>query len=204
MTELPLLSQVRVASPCPASWARMKGDARVRFCGSCKLNVYNLSELTAADAEQLIASHEGRLCVRYYQRRDGTVLTRNCPVGVWRVRRALVRVGSAVAGLALALLGGVTAIARAAGYGSAVARLSPFREMLDVITPPRPLVGVLCAPSTQIVVPRVVPLGSTTFGDPNLGAPDPDDGEHETPESHADHTSPPASAGSDPRDGGRA
>jgi len=54
---------------------------RVRHCGECKLNVYNLSEMTQTEAEGLIRKHEGRLCVRYYQRADGTVLTRNCPVG---------------------------------------------------------------------------------------------------------------------------
>lgn len=166
MTELPLLSRVRVASPCPASWARMTGDARVRFCAACKLSVYNLSELTADEAEQLIASHEGRLCVRYYQRRDGTVLTRDCPVGVWRARRALVRVGAAAAGLALALLGGVAAIARATGYGSTVARLSPVRDLLNALAPRQVLMGVICpAPPPAIGQPPP----SSAWPSPDLG-----------------------------------
>jgi hypothetical protein len=72
---------ITIASPCPANWEAMTGDARVRFCGQCKLNVYNLSEMTENDAEKLIVEHEGRLCVRLYRRADGTVLTKDCPVG---------------------------------------------------------------------------------------------------------------------------
>jgi hypothetical protein len=55
------LQNVGIASPCPADWERMVGDNRVRYCSECKLNVYNLSELTRREAEDLIAGHEGRL-----------------------------------------------------------------------------------------------------------------------------------------------
>jgi len=37
------LDHVRIAAPCPADWDRMLGNDRVRFCGQCSLNVYNLS-----------------------------------------------------------------------------------------------------------------------------------------------------------------
>jgi len=91
------LDNVRVASPCPTSWEKMAGDERVRHCQECKLNVYNLSEMTRAEAERLIASREGRLCVRFYQRADGMIITRDCPWGL----RVLVRRVSRVAGAAL-------------------------------------------------------------------------------------------------------
>ncbi|MDI1482341.1 hypothetical protein [Polyangium sp. y55x31] len=103
---LPLLSRVEVAAPCPADWASMVGDDRTRFCPSCEKNVYNLSALTAQEAEQLIREKEGNLCVRYFQRKDGTVMTDDCPVGVRRrrVRRsvaaAAVTVGAVGAGVA--------------------------------------------------------------------------------------------------------
>lgn len=84
---LPSLDELRVAAPCPADWAAMSGDARVRHCGACKRNVYDLSELTRAEAEALILEKEGRLCVRFYRRADGTILFGNCAVGVWRRRR---------------------------------------------------------------------------------------------------------------------
>jgi hypothetical protein len=81
-TGLPLLEQVHIASPCHAEWNAMHGDDRSRFCGECQKHVYNLSEMTTHEAEELIRAKEGNLCVRYYQRDDGTVLTADCPVGV--------------------------------------------------------------------------------------------------------------------------
>jgi hypothetical protein len=76
------LDKIKVAAPCTADWRHMYGDERVRFCGQCSQNVYNLSALTREQAEDLILRHEGRLCVRFYQRKDGTVLINNCPVGL--------------------------------------------------------------------------------------------------------------------------
>jgi hypothetical protein len=89
--KLPLLSNVSIASPCNADWSQMAGDERVRFCGSCQKNVYNISAMTAEEADRLIAQKEGELCVRYYKRADGTILTADCAVGVRkkRVRRAV-------------------------------------------------------------------------------------------------------------------
>ena len=71
-TDIPLLQNVKVASPCRALWMEMievDGD-RVRFCDSCRMNVYNLSAMGQAEAEGLLRRHEGRLCVRYFQRRE--------------------------------------------------------------------------------------------------------------------------------------
>jgi hypothetical protein len=103
------LDHVRVAAPCPAEWERMIGTEQVRFCAQCNLNVYNLSGMTRKDAERLIVQHEGRLCVRYYRRADGTILTRNCPVGLRALRRRLSRMASAVATMILGFLAGIFA-----------------------------------------------------------------------------------------------
>src|SRR5205085_8836667 len=96
------LDGVRVAAPCPADWEKMVGDERMRYCGQCNLHVYNLSGMTKREAEALITNTEGRLCVRFYRRGDGTVLTRNCPVGL----RALKQRAWLIAGASLsAVLG---------------------------------------------------------------------------------------------------
>jgi hypothetical protein len=102
---LPVLDNIRVAAPCAASWDAMTGDARVRACGDCQKNVYNLSELTREEAESLIREKEGRLCVRYFQRADGTILLKDCAVGVKRRRRRRIAAISVAAGLAGAALG---------------------------------------------------------------------------------------------------
>src|SRR5262249_27221366 len=82
-TSLPL-DRIRIASPCSASWEEMEGDDRVRTCDRCQLQVFNLSGMRRHQAEELIAKAEGRLCVRLYQRADGTIITADCPLGAFR------------------------------------------------------------------------------------------------------------------------
>jgi hypothetical protein len=89
------LKHAKVASPCSVDWESMIGDARRRFCGQCELNVYNLSEMSRREAEDLINRTEGRLCVRFYRRADGTVLTKDCPIGLRAMRRKLSRLATA-------------------------------------------------------------------------------------------------------------
>jgi prepilin-type processing-associated H-X9-DG protein len=100
-----LLNGLRIASPCDASWEQMEGDDLVRFCRHCQLNVYNLSGMSRREAAAFLREAEGRLCVRFYRRADGTLLTDNCPVG-WRAarRRLLEGIGSAAGALGLAWL----------------------------------------------------------------------------------------------------
>jgi hypothetical protein len=101
------LDGVRIAAPCPADWGKMVGDERVRFCGSCNLHVYNLSGMTRREAESLVTNSESRLCVRFYRRPDGTILTRNCPVGLSAVRRRVTRVAGSVLSAALGFFAGL-------------------------------------------------------------------------------------------------
>lgn len=102
------LENLTIASPCTAEWNAMTGDDRVRHCPQCKLNVYNLSELSRPQAEQLLKEKEGKLCVRYYQRHDGTILTKNCPAALRRAQQALQRMVAAIAGLFGLVLSGAT------------------------------------------------------------------------------------------------
>jgi hypothetical protein len=93
---LPVLDNIRVAAPCTADWNQMTGDDRTRHCGECKKNVYNLSGMTRDEAEALLIDRNGDLCVRYFQRHDGTILLADCTVGVKRRRRRrLVAAGAA-------------------------------------------------------------------------------------------------------------
>jgi hypothetical protein len=80
ITPRPLLSNLKVASPCKVNWSTMDGDERIRQCHLCNQSVYNISSLTTDQAENLLREKEGGLCVRYYQRKDGTIMTKDCPV----------------------------------------------------------------------------------------------------------------------------
>jgi hypothetical protein len=90
------LDRIRVAAPCPASWEHMEGTEEVRFCGQCRLRVYNISSMTRPEALRLIQGAEGRLCVKLYRRRDGTVITSNCPKGLRALGRRIAKLSSAV------------------------------------------------------------------------------------------------------------
>jgi hypothetical protein len=97
------LELIQIASPCTADWDAMAGDERMRHCSQCNLNVFNLSDMTRDEATAFVAAREGRTCVRMFKRSDGTVITRDCPVGIAAVRAKFVRLTLATVGLLVAL-----------------------------------------------------------------------------------------------------
>lgn len=101
------LNNIKVASPCSESWDEMYGTERKRHCGKCNLNVYNFSAMTRIEAERLIMNTEGRVCARFYRRPDGTILTKDCPVGLKAVRKKVRKFWSATASLVFALFAGI-------------------------------------------------------------------------------------------------
>lgn len=122
------LDHLTVAAPCSADWDAMIGTDRARFCGQCKLNVYNLSGMTRREAESLIAGAEGRLCVRFYRRADGTILTENCPVGLRALKRRMSRAASATLSAILSFLAGV-------GLYTALDERAPVTTMGTIAAP---------------------------------------------------------------------
>ena len=99
------LDNIKIASPCPANWDAMNGNDKVRFCAECKLNVYNLSGMNKFEAEDLLRSTEGRLCVRYFRRADGTILTQDCPVGWRALKKRVSNLAAAACTLVLGIMG---------------------------------------------------------------------------------------------------
>lgn len=99
------LDTARVAKRCPADWDAMHGTETVRHCSLCHLNVYNLSGMSRAAAEELVRSNEGeRLCVRFIRRPDGTVITDECPVALRALRRRALWIAAATSALVASLL----------------------------------------------------------------------------------------------------
>ena len=162
---LPMLDRVSIAEPCGASWDEMVAvptDAdgasspgtRVRFCGLCAKNVFNLSEMTREEATRFVAQVEGTACVRFYQRADGTMLTADCPVGERRrVRRKFIAL--AVTAVS-AMSAGVYAFATTDGTRCNVARGSSVDvrtvevETGAAATRPRMLQGAMVAPGDPL------------------------------------------------------
>ncbi|HEY0379036.1 MAG TPA: ankyrin repeat domain-containing protein [Pyrinomonadaceae bacterium] len=106
------LDRIHIASPCPASWDEMIGNEQVRFCRHCSLHVHDLSKITAKDAMKLVAASQGKLCVRYYRRPDGTVQTAERAEPLTHIKRRLSRIAAGAFTATLSLAS--TAVAQSA------------------------------------------------------------------------------------------
>jgi hypothetical protein len=73
-----IVDRIEIPLPCHVPWADMTGDDRVRFCGDCRQNVYNVAMFTRAEATRLLNDSSGRVCLRIFRRPDGTVVTDDC------------------------------------------------------------------------------------------------------------------------------
>lgn len=124
------LEKLTIASPCRARWSEMPGDHKVRFCSLCGLNVYNLSALDRREAQALVREREGRLCVRFYRRADGSVLTADCPIGLRAARLRLARLAGVMATLLAAAGGGFWERALRGVFSRSAARNAPVQAGL--------------------------------------------------------------------------
>ncbi|HZH89758.1 MAG TPA: hypothetical protein VEX70_03955 [Pyrinomonadaceae bacterium] len=157
------LSHVRVAAPCRADWERMRGNERVRFCDACSMNVYNLSNMTKNDAESLLLSAEGRLCVRYYHRADGSIMTDNCPVGLRALKRRAYGFSRAVVSSVLSFFAGMAVLA---GLETAQNSIDNRPEAgLDLISPV-PL--TISEPQEEVPQPEQFTIMGDVALSPNL------------------------------------
>ncbi|CAN5347683.1 hypothetical protein BH11CYA1_BH11CYA1_37860 [soil metagenome] len=99
ITAANLAQSVIIETPCSADWNDMTGSDSVRFCHSCKLNVYNISQFSDSEAQEIFAENlnGNRMCTRLFRRPDGTIMTDNCPKALRRLRDLRNKTFSAVA-----------------------------------------------------------------------------------------------------------
>ena len=166
-TSLNVLDNLRIASPCPARWEDMDGDDRRRFCRDCKLHVYDFSTMSSVEVVTLVTETEGRLCGRLYRRTDGRVITNDCPVGLARVRKAVVRTALQLAAVIFVVFGFVAAIrprSRTAAPGiTSVKQIGPYRT-LEHWLEPNPTTTPLLLGDICIVPPVLQTSPGTTPG----------------------------------------
>ncbi len=167
------LSNLKIASPCSQDWNAMIGDNRKRYCGECKLNVFNLSGMSKTEAENLVMNAEGRLCVRFYKRADGSVITEDCPVGWARIKQRTKIYVTALASLifsffgALGLVGAFNKTRETTLMGD-LARTTPTPKATPKATPkdtPEHTMGMI-APTTP--TPKTTPK-ATPKDEPLMG-----------------------------------
>ncbi len=167
------LNNLKVASPCSQDWNAMIGDSRKRYCGECRLNVYNLSGMSRNEAENLILSAEGRLCVRFYKRADGTVLTEDCPVGWARVKQRTRAYVTALASLIFSFFGALGLVAAfnktnqtvmgdiAVSTPTPKATPKDMPEVMGAIPMPTPKTTPKTTPDDREIVGKIAPVKIT-------------------------------------------
>lgn len=107
-----LLRNVVVEKPCSVSWDSMTGDERVRLCSQCNFKVHNLSSMSDREAAAVLKKRKGeRTCIFMYRRKDGSVVTDNCPVNL---RKARDRIRTTIACALLTVAYGISLSAFAA------------------------------------------------------------------------------------------
>jgi TonB family protein len=157
-----LLSRIEIANPCHADWESMTGDERQRACQLCNLNVYNISTMTKGEAESFLRERmpQGRACVRLFRRRDGTIITDNCPLGLRAARDAARRIKhrvAAAASLLLAFLPGLPGLSQNTGTNKTMGkvRMAPGKPSYPQITTGAPTINA-DAPARMVMMGDVV------------------------------------------------
>jgi hypothetical protein len=127
------------------SWDKMPGGDQVRYCGHCRLNVYNLAEMSREEVDAIVRTSKGRLCGRLYMRGDRTATLQDCPRGSARrkVRRAMAVVG-------VLLLGALGWLLRISGDRDRSMHPQWVRDVIEWVDP-KPgggtmMVGSICPP----------------------------------------------------------
>ena len=126
-----ILDRIGIARPCDADWSAMKGDDQVRFCGSCRQNVYDIASMTRAEATLLLRHREKKPCLRLLRRSDGRLVTEDCRE---RLRKARAR-GVRAFAIALVLVGVSQLVLRLAGVASLWSLVRKTPSGPDAIAP---------------------------------------------------------------------
>jgi hypothetical protein len=161
MNNRELVQRTFIQAPCPMRWDDLdvsdagnrqgrSPDAACdtkRFCHECKLNVYNITNMTEVDAAALLRQKDKRTCIFISVASDGTIITDNCPRVLRRVRNQVVFC-AAVLALGLFMAAGMAAEAQGLvgapvdphnGMGGNIAQLADYgydqaRDVARLIT----------------------------------------------------------------------
>jgi hypothetical protein len=160
----PLLG-IQIASPCKADWDSMNGDDQRRFCGECNLSVYNLSGMSKTEAENLLIESEGKVCVRLFKRSDGSIITKDCPIGFEKIRERAKLILTAAVSIVFTFIGVLGMQNLIGNEEKSIARLHLFT------TPtPEKLMGEFAEPSPtpkKTASPKPTPETRILMGKPS-------------------------------------
>jgi len=157
-----MLNGLQIASPCSVPWSTMgeTDNNAVRFCGQCSKNVYDISQLSTAEAGLLLqqGTAAGSLpCMQLYRRFDGTVITDDCPVGLRRIRDSWRRLKSSAAATLALFLVGLPALAQNDIRAEKGKVAAPAQTRGEPMLGGRPMM----MPTTGLVAPNVAGNAAT-------------------------------------------
>jgi hypothetical protein len=145
------LTQAPLAKPCDVPWDAMRGGERVRVCDACEREVWNLSAMTAREAEIRLLNAAGVPCINYRVDGEGALIS-----------RAELRAPPRRFGLGAAAFVASTLVAP--GAGSLAGSVASAQEAAKAPAAPKPLPK----PSTEAPAARTkldeCPQSATAFG----------------------------------------
>jgi uncharacterized protein len=150
------LDRITIPNPCNADWDSMVGNEQVRLCEHCHLHVTDLSTLTRPQAVRLVARSHGRLCVRYIQKPDGSVLTRG-PEKLYRIGRQVSRLAAGAMTATLSLSAAAAQTRSGSRYQPETASISQPNSSLESGAA---VAGVVTDPNGAVVAGATVTLSS--------------------------------------------
>jgi hypothetical protein len=128
--------KLEVLAPCNEDWSAMSGGDDIRFCGRCRQNVYNLSEMSESEVRKLV---ESQVCIRFFARSDGTVVTSRCPPMLRAVRRRVLALAAWVVPLAVGFWGSVACLRTTMGPAKVQHHANlPTQGLGTRVAPPSP------------------------------------------------------------------
>lgn len=105
----------KLSFACPVKWDTLRGDERERFCEQCGHRVSNLSVMSTAERQDLLArAGQERICASFYVRLSGERVTPEKPLTTEERSRVRQLGVAALSAGALALAAGCVAPAKQA------------------------------------------------------------------------------------------
>jgi len=146
------VNSLKIAKPCNAKWSEMSGNEKTRHCALCNKNVYNVAGMTSLEVTNLVQESEGKACMRLSRRKDGTIITRDCPVGAQGVYK---RMSMAVAAGVVVLFGGLAQarliesgpIIRTTDLIEGVSDNPVLGTVVEKVWPNSPAIGLIVTPA---------------------------------------------------------
>ncbi len=128
----------------------MAGDAKRRFCEHCQLHVHNLSGMSSGERAHFIEESQGRTCITYEIRPDGTMITPSRWNWVLRPLRALAALIAAVVPFS---------------FSSCATSSCSSRRLAGAPLPPTPEHGTLVIPTDTRITGIVTQVQTTQQSD---------------------------------------